>query len=48
MCTFGKDKCGFVDETGTDQFDWIRNRGSTGSSGTGPASDHTTGTSKGK
>ena len=29
---------------GEDNFDWTRNSGSTGSIGTGPSTDHTTGT----
>lgn len=30
-----------------DEFDWTRNKGGTGTSGTGPGVDHTLGTSEG-
>lgn len=42
-CNFEKDFCGWTNSV-TDQFDWIRNKGATGSSGTGPTNDHTLGT----
>ncbi|XP_021371354.1 MAM and LDL-receptor class A domain-containing protein 1-like [Mizuhopecten yessoensis] len=38
--------CGFQQDH-TDQFDWTRGSGSTGSRGTGPSNDHTYGTSRG-
>ena len=47
MCTFEADTCGFVDDP-TGRFNWTRHRGSTVSSGTGPSSDHTKGTSAGQ
>ena len=48
-CTFEpSDRCGWTDEPNSlDDFDWTRQSGSTASSGTGPAFDHTFGTSKG-
>ena len=46
MCTFEKDKCGFVDDA-TGKFNWTRHQGSTGSFGTGPRNDHTKGTAAG-
>ncbi|XP_055957692.1 MAM and LDL-receptor class A domain-containing protein 1-like [Patella vulgata] len=46
-CDFEDSKlCGWTQDK-TDSFDWSRNRGSTGSNFTGPAADHTLGTSKG-
>uniref|UniRef100_K1QMS6 MAM domain-containing protein n=1 Tax=Magallana gigas TaxID=29159 RepID=K1QMS6_MAGGI len=42
-CNFEKDFCGWTNSV-TDQFDWIRNKGTTGSTGTGPTHDHTLGT----
>lgn len=33
-------------QSSADQFDWKRNKGHTGSVGTGPSVDHTTNTSK--
>ncbi|ESO97870.1 hypothetical protein LOTGIDRAFT_152977 [Lottia gigantea] len=47
-CSFEtSDNCGYTQVTGTDQFDWTRNSGSTNSRNTGPSSDHTFGTGKG-
>lgn len=47
VCTFQDARiCGFTQST-TDDFDWIRNSGKTGSSGTGPSVDHTYGTPSG-
>ncbi|XP_048242313.1 MAM and LDL-receptor class A domain-containing protein 1-like isoform X2 [Haliotis rufescens] len=46
-CNFEtNDICGFTQDH-SDTFDWTRMRGSTSSSGTGPASDHTYGTMSG-
>ena len=42
-CNFETGLCGFVQLT-SDQFDWTRRRGATPTIGTGPISDHTTGT----
>ncbi|EDO39626.1 predicted protein, partial [Nematostella vectensis] len=41
-CDFDVDVCGFVQDT-QDVFDWTRMKGNTGSSGTGPIGDHTSG-----
>ena len=48
-CTFQEDLCGWVNgENGVvDDFDWLRNSGSTPSVGTGPDIDHTFGTPEG-
>ena len=43
-CTFESDLCGWSQDK-RDQFDWQRHHGATMSTGTGPTSDHTTGTS---
>ena len=46
-CDFEQDDlCGYTQDT-KDDFDWTRSQQSTGSSGTGPSSDHTYGTSLG-
>ena len=45
-CTFEKSFCQWK-QLKDDQFDWSRNRGATASYGTGPAFDHTTGSSSG-
>ncbi|XP_078334103.1 MAM and LDL-receptor class A domain-containing protein 1-like [Crassostrea virginica] len=42
FCNFDKDFCGWTNSV-TDQFDWIRNKGATSSTGTGPTNDHTQG-----
>lgn len=47
-CTFEKDTCLWRNTRTGDKFDWLRKQGSTGSSGTGPGSDHTIGTLIGK
>ncbi|GFR70351.1 MAM and LDL-receptor class A domain-containing protein 1-like [Elysia marginata] len=39
-CTFETDLCGFSPDN-TDNFDWVKNTGSTRSTGTGPTTDHT-------
>lgn len=47
MCTFeDATLCGYQQDT-SDNFDWTRKSGTTGSVGTGPPSDHTYGTSSG-
>ncbi|XP_071839703.1 MAM and LDL-receptor class A domain-containing protein 2-like [Apostichopus japonicus] len=46
MCDFETDLCNWEQST-TDNFDWRRRAGSTGSSGTGPSRDHTTDSSTG-
>ncbi|XP_035658189.1 MAM and LDL-receptor class A domain-containing protein 1-like [Branchiostoma floridae] len=42
-CDFETDICGWT-QAGDDDFDWTRNLGTTGSTQTGPSTDHTTGT----
>jgi hypothetical protein len=42
-CDFDSTQCGFRNKGSGDQFNWIRQSGSTPSSGTGPSGDHTTG-----
>lgn len=47
VCDFEQaDLCGYVQDK-SDKFDWTRSQQTTGSSGTGPSSDHTYGTSLG-
>ena len=46
-CTFQYDFCGWEHSTNAD-FNWTRNAGKTRSSSTGPTSDHTLATKKGK
>ena len=41
-CDFDESRCTWV-QGETDDFDWTRNTGSTGSYGTGPNGDHTSG-----
>ena len=43
-CNFDAGLCNWKNVNGEDDFDWTRNQGSTGSYGTGPSTDHTTGT----
>ncbi|XP_071479396.1 MAM and LDL-receptor class A domain-containing protein 1-like, partial [Diadema antillarum] len=43
LCDFEDGFCGWSQMT-TDEFDWTRHQGDTGSENTGPAEDHTTGT----
>lgn len=38
----------YNDQSGSDNFDWIRMHGSTSTSGTGPSRDHSRGTSSGE
>ena len=47
-CDFEKGLCAYQNELVDDDFDWERNTGHTGSIGTGPSSDHTTGSAAGK
>ena len=49
VCTFQEDLCSWVNgQNGVvDDFDWLRNSGSTPSYGTGPSVDHTLGTADG-
>ncbi|KAK7473655.1 hypothetical protein BaRGS_00035133, partial [Batillaria attramentaria] len=41
-CTFENGLCGWTQDT-SDNFDWLSHTGKTGSTGTGPSSDHTLG-----
>ncbi|XP_066300036.1 MAM and LDL-receptor class A domain-containing protein 1-like [Branchiostoma lanceolatum] len=45
-CTFESDLCGWTQDA-SDTFDWTRSQGPTGSTQTGPTSDHTTATDQG-
>lgn len=45
-CDFEEGLCGFSQDT-SDQFNWALHSGRTGTSGTGPATDHTEGTTTG-
>jgi len=47
VCDFEKDSCGFTQDQ-ADKFDWVRYKGKTPTSGTGPLVDHTLGSSLGK
>ena len=44
-CNFDTSTCGFIQAT-NDDFDWTRRKGGTLSSGTGPSSDHTSGSGR--
>lgn len=46
-CNFETGTCNWVNVQNTDNFDWLRGRGSTLSSFTGPSVDHTTNSSSG-
>ncbi|KAJ8048131.1 MAM and LDL-receptor class A domain-containing protein 1 [Holothuria leucospilota] len=46
MCDFESGWCDWTN-LNDDEFDWTRNNGGTGTSGTGPGNDHTLGTSNG-
>lgn len=45
-CDFETDTCGWIQDP-YDQFDWLRNNGSTASRNTGPPADHSKGDSSG-
>ena len=47
-CTFEKGRCTWLEEKGTDTFDWQLGSGATVSFSTGPSSDHTLGTDQGE
>jgi len=47
-CNFETDLCTWNNDQVSDDFDFIRFKGSTSSSGTGPTNDHTLGTRSGK
>lgn len=46
-CKFETGLCGFTQMTGTDKFDWTRDKAGTSSQGTGPSTDHSTKTNNG-
>jgi len=46
VCDFEEGSCGWQQQT-TDDFDWVRQSGSTMNPNTGPDSDHTTNTPRG-
>jgi len=46
-CDFETDMCKWTNTPSGDQFDWTRDSGGTPSLGTGPTTDHTTGTRNG-
>ncbi|XP_033638977.1 MAM and LDL-receptor class A domain-containing protein 1-like [Asterias rubens] len=46
-CDFEKGLCSWLNQDGTDDFDWSRTNGKTPSTTTGPSTDHTTGTAAG-
>lgn len=43
-CDFENDMCTWMNTVTGDNFDWLRKRGSTDTTGTGPSGDHTLGT----
>ena len=47
-CNFDTDICTFTNVQNSDDFDWIRNSGATGSTNTGPTQDHTHGNAQGQ
>lgn len=47
-CDFEKDTCNWVNTNSGDQFDWLRQKGQTSSTRTGPNYDHTIGSLLGK
>ncbi|XP_013414005.1 MAM and LDL-receptor class A domain-containing protein 1-like [Lingula anatina] len=47
-CTFDDDNCGFKDDKTNDDFDWRIGSGKTQTDRTGPSSDHTQGSWRGK
>lgn len=46
-CDFEQDFCTWANMKQTDDFDFVRFKGSTSSSSTGPTTDHTVGTAQG-
>ncbi|XP_077868508.1 MAM and LDL-receptor class A domain-containing protein 1-like [Saccoglossus kowalevskii] len=46
-CNFESGKCTWMNEIGVDQLDWVLNKGTTSTGGTGPQTDHTTGSDQG-
>lgn len=47
-CDFEVGLCTYTnDHSGADNFDWVRHKGRTSSSGTGPTTDHTKGSALG-
>lgn len=46
-CNFQDDSCSFTQDN-TDNFDWVRTKGSTPTPGTGPTVDHSYGSILGK
>jgi hypothetical protein len=47
-CNFETDFCTWTNIMTGDDFDWLRNKGATGSARTGPSVDHTVGNANGK
>lgn len=45
-CNFENGYCGWTQDK-TDDFDWMRHANTTGTAGTGPYADHTTGSGAG-
>ena len=46
-CDFEQNQCGWSNQGYGDDFNWLRHNGGTPSAGTGPSTDHTTGTKLG-
>ena len=47
-CNFESDTCGWQNTKIGDRMDWVRHQGLTPSNGTGPPTDHTTNSSRGR
>lgn len=47
-CDFENGMCTWTNPGGIDDFDWLLGKGSTGTTYTGPAADHTLGNASGK